>query len=151
MGTATSLQTSSIILPIVAPLGTETETVNDALEHTSLDIDSSPQLQEKVVQIWATEVWSISTSGPLWVWVELSPYPSSVSTSYFSAIGGGGGAVAPMTPKIIVARGTSGTVQTHFLAWTVHSACARVVVQAPADVDANDYWTVQIIVEGKTY
>jgi hypothetical protein len=135
------LQISSIILPTIAPVGTETETINNILEHISLEFDVSA-LQEKVVFITATEIVTAGFPGPLWAWIELSPVLSASSTAYWSAIGGGGGAIAPTAPLIIAGTGVTTTVHSFSLAWTMHSTYARLVMQTPVLV-ATAYWTVQ--------
>lgn len=144
-----TIQRPSIVLPQVWTLGTETETVNDLLVHTSIDIIVE-DLQEKLIQIIATEVVVAGTPGPLWYWVELSPVDSDTSTAYWSAIGGGGGALAPLAPEIEVATGVTLTVHTMHYAWTQHSAYARVIVQTPVSATpATAYWAVQCLVSGK--
>lgn len=144
------IQKPSIILPTVWSVGTETETINDLVEHTSIDFPAET-LQEKLVQILATEVVIVGTPGPLWYWVELSPVDSDTSTAYWSAIGGGGGALTPLTPEIEVATGVHLTVHTLHYAFTQHSAYARVVVQVPvAATPTTAYWAVQVLVSAKT-
>lgn len=144
-------QIPSLILPQVWTLGTETETVADLLEHTSLDIDSAAWIQEFAVAVYARESVSAGVPGNLWVWVERSPYDSATSTAYFAAIGGGGGAITPFSPEIIVATGTNGTVHTAFLPWTTHGEFYRVIVQTPVSATpATAYWDVQLVISGKT-
>lgn len=144
------IQKPSIVLPTVWSVGTETEDINDLLEHTSIDI-ACENLQEKLIEIVATEVVVAGTPGPLWYWVELSPYDSDTSTAYWSAIGGGGGALAPVAPEIEVATGVTLTVHTMHYAFTQHSAYARVVVQVPvAAAPATAYWAVQVLISAKT-
>ena len=142
------VQVPSIILPQQWEMGTETETINDSAEHPSIDIPIE-YLQEKTIHILATEVVVAGVPGNLWCWVELSPVSSSVSTSYWSAIGGGGGALAPVAPVIEAGTGVMGTVHTFTISWTVHSAYARLVVQTPSPV-ATAYWVVQALVSAKT-
>jgi len=144
----TTIQVPSIILPQEWEVGTETETVADNAEHTSIDIPVE-YLQEKIIHIFATEVVVAGVPGNLWCWVELSPVASSISTSYWSAIGGGGGALTPIAPVIEAGVGVMGTVHTFTISWTVHSAYARLVVQTPAPV-ATAYWAVQAIFSAKT-
>ncbi len=148
------IQVPSIILPAVPILtGAELETVNDLLEHTSLEIDiggSLAYLQEKTIFVVATEIVVVGVPGPLWAWVELSPYLSTTSTAYWAAIGGGGGALAPLTPHIEAPTGVNLTVHTFILPWTVHSPYARFVVQTPVSATpATSFWTVQAILAGK--
>lgn len=140
------IQRPSIVLPTIAPIGTESETVSDIAEHTSIDIPVK-HLIRKVVHIVATEAVVIGPPGNLWVWVELSPVPSTISTAYWSAIGGGGGVLAPLAPHIEVGTGVTLTVHTFTLAWTIHSQYARVVVQTPV-ISATAFWGVQVLIEG---
>ncbi len=148
------IQVPSIILPAVPILtGTELETVNDLLEHTSLEIDtggSLAYLQEKVIFVVATEIVVAGVPGPLWAWVELSPYLSTTSTAYWAAIGGGGGALAPLAPLIDAPTGVTLTVHTFILPWTIHSPYARLVIQTPvAATPATAFWTCQAMIAGK--
>ncbi len=149
------IQVSSIVLPTTWTLGTETETIDDLVEHTSIDIPVE-HLQEKQVYIVAIEVAlaPASVPGNLWCWIELSPVASVTSTAYWAAIGGGGGDIAPTAP-LVEASGlaaAAGTL-THgmLLPWTMHSSWARVVVQTPvAAALPLAYWTVQVLLAGKT-
>ena len=168
------LQIPSIILPNVSRqpyiLGTETETIDDLVEHTSLEFPVE-YLQEKEIHITATEVaLAAVVPGTLWCWVELSPYPSAntpeigsnfywpaplpTSTAYWAAIGGGGGAIVPTTPYLEVSglAGAAGTlVHTIILPWEIHSPWARLVVQTPvAAALPNAYWVIQCMFSGKT-
>lgn len=145
------VQVPSIILPTVfTAAATEAEYIDDTDEHTSLDIYSLNWLQEKTITVYAQELVAFGVPGNLWVWVETSPVPSLVSTAYFAAIGGGGGAISPFSPEIIVATGTPLLIHTATLSWTLHSGYARVVVQSPiAAALPWAYWAVQVIVLGK--
>ncbi|GAJ10816.1 unnamed protein product, partial [marine sediment metagenome] len=69
------IQAPSIILPRIIILGTEVETINDLVEHTSIEFPVE-YLQEKMVHIIATEVVVAGVPGNLNCWVELSPLPS---------------------------------------------------------------------------
>lgn len=145
-----TVQVPSIILPQVWEVGTETEIINDLVEHTSIDIPVE-QLQEKIIHVFATEVVVAGVPGNLWLWVELSPVPSATSTVYWAAIGGGGGALVPVAPTIEVATGVDGTVHTLTLPWSIHSAYARLVVQTPvAAALPAAFWMVQCLVSAKT-
>ena len=157
------IQTSDIILPIVHPLGTEVETLNDILEHTSTEFHVE-HLQEKQVQIAITEVQAVGIAGNLWIWVELSPLPTAndvqggywpwplpISGIYWSAVGGGGGPTPPIVPVVIVPTGVNGATQTVMIAWAIHSVWARAVIQVPvAATPLTDHWTVQVRFQGKT-
>ncbi len=127
MGT---IQVPSIVLPQVWAVGTETEIIADLVIHPSIDIPIE-YLQEKIIHIMAIEVVDGGVPGNLWVWVELSPVPSTISAAYWAAIGGGGGALVPVAPLIEVATGVDGTVHTLILPWAIHSPYARLVVQTP--------------------
>ena len=150
------IQVPSIILPTVWVAGTELETVNNLVEHTSLEV-LVESLQEKVFSIIATEVITAGMPGNLWAWIELSPYPSvaavaglPASTAYWAAIGGGGGAIAPVAPLIVVATGVTLTVHSFMLPWAIHSAYARLVVQTPVSATpATAFWVVQAQISGK--
>lgn len=146
-----TIQIPSIILPQVWVIGTETETINDLVEHTSLDIPVE-YLQEKIIHIFATEVAEAPAAVPgnLWCWVELSPVASTISTNYWAAIGGGGGVIVPTAPHIEASglAGAAGTlVHTIILPWAIHSPYARVVAQTPvAAALPNAYWVVQVLI-----
>lgn len=138
------LQITDLILPTIWNTGAEVETINDLVEHTSLEWPVE-FLQEKQVYVVATEVVAAGVPGGLWVWVELSPLLSTVSPLLWAAIGGGGGAMAPVAPHIEGPTGVNGTVHTFLLPWTQHSPFARVVVQVPvAATPLTDHWTVQV-------
>lgn len=143
-----SIQTPSLILPATWSLLTAVELVADALEHTSIEVPTL-YLQEKIVHVYAQEVLSAGVPGNLWVWVELSPYESPDATAYWAAIGGGGGALAPVAPTVLVATGVNGTEHTAILPWTIHSEWARVVVQTPVPGPATAIWAVQVYISGK--
>lgn len=143
----TIIQIPSIILPHVWTLGTETELVNDLLEHTSIEFDVRT-LQEKQVNIFAMEIVAAGVPGPLWIWVELSPVLTTTSGAYWAAISGGGGAQVPINPIIVVGTGINFTQRTLVIPWTQHSAFARVVCWTPVSV-ATDFWAVQCLVSGK--
>lgn len=154
----------SIILPTVWELGTETEAIDDLVEHTSVEFPIE-YLQEKIVYITATEVAIAAVAaGNLWCWVEISPLPTAnslywpvglpVTGAYWAAIGGGGGAIAPTAPLIEVS-GLGGAIGalTHgiTLPWAIHQTWARVVVQTPVAANLpNASWVVQVSVAGKT-
>jgi len=152
------VQTLSIILPVIAPLGTETETVADLVEHTSIEFPVE-YLQEKEIHIVATEVVVVGVPGNLQCWVELSPIPSvnnlmwsfplPANAAYWAAIGGGGGAMAPVAPLVEVASGVTATVHSILIPWAIHSIWARLVVQTPvAATPATAFWIVQAIFSG---
>lgn len=102
---------------------------------------------------------ALAIPGNLWLWVELSPVASTTSTSYWSAIGGGGGPldpatglpyIAPVAPAIEVATGVNGTVHTLILPWAIHSPYARLVVQTPvAAALPAAFWVVQALISAK--
>jgi len=151
-------QIASWILPRVVTLGTETETVADLVEHTSIEFPTE-YIQEKAVHIVATEVVLAGVPGNLWCWIELSPWPSvnnlmwpaplPASAAYWAAIGGGGGAMVPIAPLVEAATGVTATVHSILIPWVVHSAWARLVIQTPvAAAPATAFWIVQAMFSG---
>lgn len=155
-----SLQVPSIILPTTFyTIGTLTEDLTDTNEHTSTEFPVE-FLHEKEIHIMATEFVVLGIPGNLWCWVELSPYPSvnslyqpaplPATAAYWAAIGGGGGALAPVSPVLEVATGVSLTVHTLLLPWTIHSGWARLVVRTPvAAAPLTAFWMIQAMVSGK--
>ena len=76
-----TLQVPSIILPTVWSIGTETETVADLLEHTSIEVPVE-FLQEKQVHIFATEVGraiGVIVGGPFMVGEAIVGVPSGAT------------------------------------------------------------------------
>ncbi len=140
-------QISSIILPTVWTLGTETETVADALEHTSIEFLVS-NLTDKTIHITAIEAVAAGIPGNLWAWVELSPYPTTTTPNYWAAIGGGGGFVVPSAPVVIVGTGVNLAVHGFFLPWVAHSEYARLVIQTPVPAAAAG-WVLQAQISAK--
>ncbi len=150
-----TIQIPSIVLPQVWTVGTETETIADLVTHPSIDIPVE-YLQEKIIHIMAIEAVAIGVPGNLLCWIELSPVPSSVSTAYWAAIGGGGGPLDPATglpyippvaPLVEVALGVNGTIHTITLPWAIHSRYARVAVQTPVAVALpGAFWVVQAMI-----
>lgn len=144
-----AIQPRSLILPQYWRTGLEYEDCNNLLVHRSLEI-YIPELHEKTVQIFAVENITAGVIGALWAWVELSPVPTSVSAAYWAAIGGGGGALAPVAPLIIAGSGVSGTSHSELLSWTMHSEYARVIVQMPVGANPTTaFWQVQLVFSGK--
>jgi hypothetical protein len=144
------VQAASLILPAYWTAGTEHEDIADLVVHVSREFYIA-DIHEKQVQIVAIENVAAGIPGTLWCWVELSPVPTSVSGAYWAAIGGGGGALAPVVPLTIVGTGVNATTHTEMIAWNIHSPFARIVVQTPiAAALPNAYWQVQVIVSGKT-
>ncbi len=143
------IQVPSLILPQYWVAGTEHEDIDDLVTHVSREFYIA-DIHEKKVHIIAIETVAVGPPGNLEWWVELSPVPSTVSNAYWAAIGGGGGFVPPVFPNILVATGVDGTAQNDMIAWLMHSAYARVVVQTPINAGLpNDFWQVQVIIEGK--
>ena len=143
------IQIPSIVLPQTYRLFTDTETVADLLAHVSIDIPCE-HLQEKQIHIIATERVIAGVPGNLLCWIELSPYPSTLTAAFWAAIGGGGGALPPVAPLVEVALGADGTVHSLLLPWAIHSPYARVVVQTPvAAALPNAFWRVQAVISGK--
>ena len=143
------------ILPRIIILGTEVETINDLVEHTSIEFPVE-YLQEKEVHILATEVIVAGVPGNLNCWIELSPVPSANNLMWpaplpfnpatWAAIGGGGGALAPVAPVVEVATGVPATVHNILIPWAIHSAWARVVIQTPVSATPlTALWIVQAL------
>ena len=144
------IQAPSLILPTFWILGTEIEDIDDLLEHTSREFYCA-DIHEKEVQIVAIENIAAGVPGNLLCWVELSPVPTVTSAAYWAAIGGGGGALAPIAPLVEVAVPLDAQAHGIILNWVVHSAYARVVVQTPvAAALPNAFWQIQVIFNGKT-
>jgi hypothetical protein len=166
-----ALQIPSIILPTVWSVGTETETIDDIVVHTSIEFPVE-FLQDKEIHITATEVaLAPVVPGNLWCWIEVSPYPTAnttywpepypVSANYWVALGGGGGVswatlgvLPPVAPYVEVSGlgGAAGVlVHTIALPWVIHSQWARIVMQTPvAAALPNAYWVVQAMASAKT-
>ncbi|MBA7485436.1 hypothetical protein ES707_20982 [subsurface metagenome] len=150
------IQVPWIILPTMVFLGTEVETINDLVEHTSIEFPIE-YLQEKMVHIIATEVVVAGVPGNLNCWVELSPLPSVNSLMWpaplpfnpasWGAIGGGGGILPPTVPVVEVATGVNAAVHNILIPWAIHSAWARLVIQTPVSATPlTAYWILQAIV-----
>ena len=120
-------QFPTIVLPQVAPLGTETETIADAVAHTSLAFPVG-HLQEKIVYVYATN--PLGAAAPLQVWVELAP--SDIAAAY---------TMLGAAPTILVVTGNA------ILQWTTHSTFARVIAQCPTW--AVGAWVVQVVYGAK--
>lgn len=154
------IQAPSLILPRVWATGLEPELVADLVEHTSIEFPVE-YLQEKTVHILAVEACPFGgVPGNLRIWVELSPLPSANSaywpaplpwaTAYWAAIGGGGGAIVPTAPLVLVGTGVDTTIHTAMVNWTIHSGWARIVVQTPiAAALPMASWACQILFSGK--
>ena len=144
-------QVSSIILPDLTGrieiLGTEVETVADALEHTSMEFPVA-YLEHKTIHILATEVVAAGVPGVLNCWVELSPVLTTLLGAYWGAIGGGGGAMPALSPVVEVGVGVNGRVHNILIPWTMNSPFARLVIQTPVPV-ATAFWLVQALVYGE--
>ncbi len=137
-------------LPAVIITGLEMEVVDDLVTHVSPDFYTE-WLQEKAIHIMAVEIiLGAAVPGPLQYWVEVSPFPSSISTAYFAAILGGGGALPPAAPFIEAALGVPGTIHTMIYPWVIHSPYARLVVQTPIAAGLPiAFWWVQAWMSGK--
>lgn len=140
------MQTPVLVLPQIWWAGTEVELINNALEHTSIEVDTR-FYEEKIFYVLATEVVVAGVPGPLNCWVEISPYLSTVSAAYWAASGGGGGALPPTAPAVEAGLGVNGTVHTLVLPWNNYANYARVVVQTPVAAAAA-FWAVQVLVAG---
>lgn len=119
------VQIPTIILPQVAPTGTEVETIADALTHVSIGFPLDA-LQEKVAYVYAT---AVGGPAPLNVWVELAP--SDVAAAY----------VLLGAPTVLAVTGSA------IIPWTTHSSFARLVAQCPAWAAGS--WVLQCAFEAK--
>jgi len=147
------IQAPWIILPTMVFLGTETEDIVDAVEHTSREFPVD-FLQEKMVHIIATEAIVAGVPGNLNCWIELSPIPSANNLMWpaplpfnpaaWGAIGGGGGALPPTAPVIEVGTGVPNAIHNILIPWAIHSAWARLVVQTPIP-NPTAAWTLQAV------
>lgn len=117
-------QIPSVVLP---QLGVGTEVIGDAVQHISRSFPL-PELQEKVVYIWATAAGGVAN---LNAWVEISAY--DIAADY----------VMLGVPVVFAATGAQ------LMAWQAHSAFARIVLQCPLWVLGGS-WTVIVVFEGKT-
>lgn len=115
----------NLILPSA---GSGSETVNDAVVHYSLSSAYYGHIQEKVVQVYGAI--AAGAPGNLLIWVEVAP---SDTAALYTRLGG---------IQVLV---TDGSV---IIAWTTHTAYARICVQAPG-AGATDYWTVEGYISGK--
>lgn len=149
-------QIPSLFLPTVWVTGTEVETVNDLVCHISIEVPVD-FLQEKQVNIYALEWIVAGIPGNLLCWIELSPYPSTITTALWAAIGGGGGInpvtllpyIPPVAPYVEVATGIHQTPHTIMLPWSIHMPYARLVVQTPVSATpATAFWMIQAYIEG---
>jgi hypothetical protein len=144
-------QIRSLILPYPHADETRIEIIADIVPHNSVDF-STEHLREKTAIIWAIEeVGAAGAPGPLNCWVELSPFPNSVATAFWAAIGGGGGpswpavpALAPIAPTTEVGIGVNGVVHTIMLRWLNYSPYSRIRVQTPIAGAAGSVWAVQV-------
>lgn len=149
-----SIHVPVIVLPTVAPLGTETEAIADALTHASLEPQADDgsailqQIYEKTIFVFAQEVVVAGAPGNLWIWVEESPYPTVVSAAFWGAIGSGGGAFPPLAPAILAGTGVNGAVHTLPIHWNSYSPYVRVVAQTPVPAAAAG-WAVQLLFAGQ--
>ena len=145
------IQIPSLVLPYPYVNTTSIELVADLIPHNSIDFGTE-YLKEKTAIIWATEVvLAAGAPGVLNCWVELSPFPASVSGAFWSAIGGGGGpswsavpAMAPVAPTTEVGTGINGVVHTIMLRWLNHSPYTRIRIQTPIAGAVGSTWAVQV-------
>lgn len=141
----TLIQVPVIILPTVAPLGTETELIDDALNHVSLEPIAEDggsivqHLYEKTAFVFAQEIVVAGIPGNLQIWIEESPYPSIITPSFWGTLG---------VPVIIVGTGVNGTIHTVPIHWNGYSPYIRAVAQTPIPAVAAA-WAVQIILAGQ--
>jgi len=150
------IQVPWIILPTRVILGTEVETINDLVEHTSIEFPVE-YLQEKMVHIIAAEVVVFGVPGSLNCWIELSPVPSANNLMWpaplpfnpaaWGAIGGGGGiSLPPVAPVVEVATGVNAVVHNILIPWAIHSAWARLVIQTPVSATPlTSFWLISAV------
>lgn len=147
-------QIPAVILPTVAPTGYEVENVTDALVHYSNPVPVRT-LQEKVIQVYATEFVTAAGPGNISMWLEVAPYDRGTLLTFgtyvpymvmanplnvgWTRLGG----ITVLVPAVV-------TMTRHdaILAWTSHSWFARLAVQALAAIP-TDFWMVTAIVSGK--
>jgi hypothetical protein len=150
------LQAPSLVLPYPYVNTQSFELIADLLVHDSVDFPVET-LEEKTVIIWATEVvLAAGAPGSLWAWVELSPFPNSVTGAFWSAIGDGAGpsyplvpAMVPAAPSITVGLGVNAVVHTPMLRWLNYSPYARIRLQTPVAGAAGSSWAVQVWFMGR--
>ncbi len=149
-----AIQTPVVVLPVIAPTGTEVELVNDAVTHVSIEPANMyggtimAHLVEKTAFVFAQEIVVAGLPGALNIWVEQSPYPTTVSGLYWSAIGGGGGFLPPVVFDTINGIGVNGTVHGLGIPWNTHAPYYRIVVQTPVPA-AGAFWAVQVLLAGR--
>lgn len=140
-----TIQVPAIILPTVAPLGTEVEAIADILQHVSLEpiADDNGSLMhniyEKTAFVYAQEIVAAGVPGDLQIWVEESPYPSTIIGTFWAQLA---------VPAVIVGTGVNLTIHTIPIHWNVYSPYIRLVAQTPVLV-ATAVWAVQIIYCGQ--
>ena len=144
------IQIPALILPVNPPLPTSVELINDLLEHTSQEV-SADTLQDKVAFIFAQEVvLAPGVPGNLLIWIEESPYPSTLTAAYWGSPGGGGGAFPPVVLDTIVGTGVNGAIHAFPIHWGGHTPYCRIVVQTPvAAALPVAFWAVQVLFAGK--
>ena len=147
------IQIPSFIMPLIPDwnqfTGLEVETVGNLVTHISIEF-LCDQIKEKSITVMATEMVAAGVPGPLWCWIELSPYPTTTTGVYWAAIGGGGGAMAPVVPLIEAGTGVPFTVHTFMLNWNIHSEYARLIIQTPvAAWLPAAFWTIQAFFSGQ--
>ena len=135
-----TLQVPSIILPQAWTIGIETENLNNLVVHYSIEFPVR-YLQEKTIQVYAVEIIVFGAAGNLQLWVEVSPYPSTLSALYWAQLGG----ITTLVPTNV-----NLTAHRAVLPWTAHSEYARLAAQMPvAAAPATAFWTIQAIFEAK--
>lgn len=140
-----AFQIPVVILPTSAPNGTETELIDDAVEHVSLElvaIDGTSivrNLVDKTAFVFAQELVVAGAPGNLQVWVEVSPYPSIISASYWAVLG---------VPVTIVGTGVNNTIHTVAIPFAAYAPYIRVVAQT-AIPSLTAAWACQIMFAGQ--
>lgn len=117
------------------------------------------QYTEVTMLVKCQEVVAAGSPGPLWLWIETSPFPTVLRddwpkeafTSFFTwAVIGGGVAVAPgadnipLDPTIVVPSGVTANYQNIELSFNTHHTWARLAAWDPtAATPVTDYWFLQ--------
>jgi len=144
-----AIQVPSIILPQVWLTGLEVETMNDLVAHPSIAFSAPAHLKEKNVFVQTAEFVALGVPGALWLWIEVSPIDPAISAAYWTAIGGGGGPVAPLAPVILAPTGVLGAQQTVQIPWRLHTPWMRFMAQMPvAAAPLTAHWLVQAVITG---
>lgn len=129
---------SWFVMPVAFDATTNpVEIVFNALTHVSIEVPVN-FMDEKSVSVIATESVAVGVPGNLNLWIEVSPYPSTTATAYWTRLG---------SVVTIAGTGVNLTVHPLVLPWTTYSAYMRLVVQTPVPALAAG-WLVQAMYGG---